>query len=48
MVDETVALILDKITNPSQEPKHIKVESPLIIRSSAKIENRRKHYTSSF
>ena len=37
MVDETVALILDKITNPSQEPKHIKVESPLIIRSSAKI-----------
>ncbi len=37
MVDETVSLMLDKITNPSQEPVHIKVESPLIIRSSAKI-----------
>jgi len=37
MVEETVSLMLDKITNPSLEPRHIKVESPLIIRSSAKV-----------
>ncbi|MFT5787209.1 MAG: DNA-binding LacI/PurR family transcriptional regulator [Ascidiaceihabitans sp.] len=37
MVEETVSLMLDKISNPSSPPKHIKVESPLIVRSSAKI-----------
>ncbi|MEP5729878.1 MAG: LacI family DNA-binding transcriptional regulator [Sulfitobacter sp.] len=37
MVQETVALMIDKISNPASEPRHIKVESPLIIRSSAKI-----------
>ena len=37
MVDETVSLLLDKIDNPSLFPKHIKIKSPLIIRSSAKI-----------
>ncbi|MGH1576285.1 LacI family DNA-binding transcriptional regulator [Planktotalea sp.] len=37
MVDETVTLMLDKISNPDSEPRHIKVESPLVIRSSAKI-----------
>ncbi|MEP4194834.1 MAG: LacI family DNA-binding transcriptional regulator [Aliishimia sp.] len=37
MVQETVALMLDKIGNPASEPRHITVESPLIIRSSAKI-----------
>ena len=38
MVEETVSLMLDKITNPSLEPRHIKVESPLIIRSSANVQ----------
>ncbi|MDB4187924.1 LacI family DNA-binding transcriptional regulator [Sulfitobacter sp.] len=37
MVQETVVLMLDKISNPASEPRHIKVDSPLIIRSSAKI-----------
>lgn len=37
MVQETVSLMLDKIANPASPPKHIKVESPLIVRSSAKI-----------
>ena len=35
MVEETVTLMLDKIANPASAPKHIKVESPMIIRSSA-------------
>lgn len=37
MVEETVTLLLDKISNPASAPKHIKVESPMIIRSSARI-----------
>ena len=37
MVHETVTLMLDKINNPESEPRHIKVESPLVVRSSAKI-----------
>lgn len=37
MVEEAVSLLLDKISNPASPSKHIKVESPLIIRSSAKI-----------
>ncbi|MEO9822507.1 MAG: LacI family DNA-binding transcriptional regulator [Paracoccaceae bacterium] len=37
MVDETVSLILEKIDNIGTKPKHIKIESPLIVRSSAKI-----------
>ena len=37
MVQETVALMIDKIGNPASEPRHIKVDSPLIVRSSAKI-----------
>lgn len=37
MVQETVKLMLDKISNPASEPRHIKVDSPLILRSSAKI-----------
>ena len=37
MVQETVSLMLDKIANPATAPKHIKVESPLVVRSSAKI-----------
>lgn len=37
MVEKTVSLMLDKISNPDSVPKHIKVESPLIIRSTAKI-----------
>jgi DNA-binding LacI/PurR family transcriptional regulator len=37
MVQETVSLMLDKIRNPSSPAKHIKVDSPLVIRSSAKL-----------
>ncbi len=37
MVQETVTLMIDKIGNPASAPRHIKVESPLIVRSSAKI-----------
>ncbi len=37
MVDKTVSLLLNKIDNPALVPQHIKVKSPLIIRSSAKI-----------
>ncbi len=37
MVDETVSLMIEKINNPASEPKHIKVESPLVVRGSAKI-----------
>jgi len=37
MVQETVALMIDKIGNPASAPRHIKIDSPLIIRSSAKI-----------
>ena len=37
MVQETVALMIDKISNPESQPRHIKVDSPLIVRSSAKI-----------
>ena len=37
MVQETVALMIDKISNPASEPRHIKVDSPLVVRGSAKI-----------
>ncbi|MEP3346176.1 MAG: LacI family DNA-binding transcriptional regulator [Litoreibacter sp.] len=37
MVEETVSLIIDKIDNPASQPKHIKIESPLIVRGSANI-----------
>jgi DNA-binding LacI/PurR family transcriptional regulator len=37
MVDETVSLIIEKIDNPASTARHIKVESPLIVRGSAKI-----------
>ena len=37
MVQETVALMLNKISNPTSEPRHIKVDCPLIVRGSAKI-----------
>ena len=37
MVKETVALMIEKITNPASAPRHIKIDSPLIVRSSAKI-----------
>ena len=37
MVQETVALMLNKINDPMSEPRHIKVDSPLIVRGSAKI-----------
>ena len=37
MVQETVALMLNKISDPTSEPRHIKVDSPLIVRGSAKI-----------
>lgn len=37
MVQETVAVMLDKIANPASEPRHIKVDCPLILRGSAKI-----------
>ena len=37
MVKETVTLMIEKITNPASAPRHIKIDSPLIIRSSAKI-----------
>jgi DNA-binding LacI/PurR family transcriptional regulator len=37
MVEETVTLLLDRISNPASAPRHIKVESPMIIRSSARL-----------
>jgi LacI family transcriptional regulator len=37
MVQETVKLMINKIENPASEPRHIKVDSPLIVRGSAKI-----------
>lgn len=37
MVQETVALMLNKISNPASEPRHIKVDSPLVVRGSVKI-----------
>ena len=37
MVKETVTLMIEKIRNPASAPRHIKVDSPLIVRSSAKI-----------
>jgi len=37
MVKETVALMIEKIRNPASSPRHIKIDSPLIVRSSAKI-----------
>jgi DNA-binding LacI/PurR family transcriptional regulator len=37
MVKETVTLMIEKIRNPASAPRHIKIDSPLIVRSSAKI-----------
>ena len=37
MVKETVTLMIEKIRNPASSPRHIKIDSPLIVRSSAKI-----------
>lgn len=37
MVDETVTLIIDKINSPASPPRHVKVDSPLVIRRSAKV-----------
>ena len=37
MVHETVTLMLERIRNPASGPRHIKVDSPLIVRNSAKI-----------
>lgn len=37
MVQETVSLMINKISNPASQPRHIKVDSPLIVRGSAKI-----------
>ena len=37
MVDETVSLILEKIDNPASKPRTVKVDSPLVVRGSAKI-----------
>jgi len=37
MVDETTKLIINKINNPASAPQHIKIDSPLIVRSSARI-----------
>ena len=37
MVKETVTLMIEKIRNPATSPRHIKIDSPLIVRSSAKI-----------
>lgn len=37
MVNETVALMIDKMNNPESAPRHIKIESPLVVRGSAKI-----------
>ena len=36
-VKETVTLMIEKIRNPASAPRHIKIDSPLIVRSSAKI-----------
>lgn len=37
MVDETVTLMIEKINNAASAARHIQVESPLIVRGSAKI-----------
>ena len=37
MVEQTVRLMIDKIRDPEVAPKHLKINSPLIVRGSAKI-----------
>ena len=37
MVEETVRIMIDKISDPKAGPQHIKISSPLIVRGSAKI-----------
>ncbi len=37
MVEETVRIMIDKISDPNAGPQHIKSSSPLIVRGSAKI-----------